>query len=94
MAVVADPAGTGRARRFRRVEGGERLWDRLTPVRHPLALPLALVLLPMAAGVVTLLVSWVRGEPYAPFGDQVFIELHVRDLGSHAVLTRWRRCTG
>lgn len=64
---------------------------RLTPVRRrlagPLALPLALVLLPMAAGVLALLVSWLAGKPYAPFGDQVFIELHVRDIGSHAVLT-------
>lgn len=52
-----------------------------------MALPLALVLLPIAAGVIALLVSWLRGRPYAPFGDQVFIELHVRDIGTHAVLT-------
>ena len=84
MAVLADPAGTGRSPRSR---SGARFWDRLTPVRSPMALPLALVLVPIAAGVVALLVSWLRGRPYAPFGDQVFIELHVRDIGSHAVLT-------
>lgn len=84
MAVLADPAGTGRSPRL---SGGARLRDRLTPVRSPMALPLALVVIPMAAGVLALLVSWLRGKPYAPFGDQVFIELHVRDLGTHAVLT-------
>jgi hypothetical protein len=84
MAVLADPADAGPSPG---VAKGSGLWERLTPVRSPMALPLALVLLPMVAGVVTLLVSWLRGSPYAPFGDQVFIEFHVRDLGSHAVLT-------
>jgi hypothetical protein len=61
--------------------------DRLQRFRTPLALPLALVLIPLLVGVIALLVSWIRGSPYAPFGDQIFIELHVRDLGRHAVLT-------
>src|SRR4051794_11400230 len=61
--------------------------SRFRRLRTPLALPLALALIPLLAGVVALLVSWVRGSPYAPFGDQIFIELHVRDLGRHAVLT-------
>jgi hypothetical protein len=63
------------------------LAGRFRRLRSPLALPLALVLIPLLAGVVALLVSWVRGSPYFPFGDQTFIELHVRDLGRHAVLT-------
>ena len=50
-------------------------------------LPLLLVLAPIVAGLIALLVSWIRGSPYAAFGDQVYIELHVRDIGSHAVLT-------
>jgi hypothetical protein len=53
---------------------------------HPIGLPVAaigLTILPLLLAVVALITS--LGHHYAPFGDQAFIELHVRDVGHHAV---------